>query len=371
MDEPALEDLLSNARNKLHDENIVTLLGKPESGKTVAVALLKHALFDKFLPLRGGTFRALVEKGGERVDNILRRMQEDRNFPSSTRPVDAPQTEFTIYNMHGEMGGKSRLVLQDSSGEQYVELLDKQFDDPKERLAEILAANNENQDVGSLAPYVFSKVYLLVIECPPPNSRWELRHAARIIKSLKDVHEVANLTHNKKVMTDIAVLFTKADRLNDEDRNRPASELLGHIRELKDALEICHSGKLECFKLSIDTESEYPKDRDRRVIRERKEAQEDLERAQKEYDQRLKEHVAKSMTRAKKTVADQPRDAQKQDAAAASQAEQKFRSLHKAPTLNFDESAANKIGSKVNADFTYSQDEYVRLIGWIIDRLYD
>lgn len=371
MGEQTLQELLSNARDKLHDENIVTLLGRPDSGKTVAVALLKHALFGRFLPLHGDRFKAIVEKGGENIDQILRRMQEDRDFPPSTRPVDAPRTEFMIYNMHGK-GGKSRLVLHDSSGEKYVDLLDKHRNDPKERLTDILAVNNESQDVGSLAPYVFSKVYLLAIECPLPGSSWELQHEARVINALKEVHNLAKLAHNEKVRADIAILFTKADRLDEEDRRKPACELLDRIRELKDALEICHGGKLECFKLSIDVELESLHDRDQRVIHERNKAQEDLERAQKNYNQRLKEYVAKNVTRAKKTTADPPRESQKQDVTAAeSQAEQKFRSLIDAPILQFDESKASERKNKVNKDFTYAQDEYVKLIGWIIDRLYD
>ena len=373
MGKQTLNDLLSKARDELYDKNIITLLGEANAGKTVASALFKHALFDKFIPLHNGRFEAIVVKGGEEADNVIRGMKVDCTFPSATIRVDAPQMELAIYKMSGDGAGKSTVILQDSSGESYMSLLHKEFDDPEKRLNEILTDNNENQDIGPLAPYVFSKVYLLVIECPDNSSNWDVRQPSSAIYGLYKIHMVAKLTHNEKVRTHIAILFTKSDRLPDSDRDKPASELLERIPQLKSVLSVVHGGKLECFKLSIDVEQESPQDRDQRVGRLLQQANDNLQREQNDYEQKLTKSIDESATRAKKEGASEysGKALEQYIKEAKSKAEQKFCSLHQVPILKFNADEENKIKHKVKEGFTYSQDEYVRLIDWIIDRLHD
>ena len=366
-------DDLARARAELHDKNIITLLGEPDAGKTVASALLKHALFNKFIPMHGGRFQAMVSKGGTEIEDVLKGMKVGCIFPPATTRVDAPQVELEIHKMDGKGAGESKLMLQDSSGENYMALLRQEFDDPKQRLEAILAYNNENGNVGSLAPYVFSKVYLLVIECPSDSSHWDMHHSSSTIFALRQVHEEAQLTHNGKVRTHIAILFTKSDTLADTDRNRPASEFLERMPELKSALEIVHGGDLECFKLSVEVEKESPEDVSRRVSRLQQRAQDNLEREQIKYKEKLNAFVAENAARARKEKASEYGKAALEQHVkdVKSRAEQRFCALNKAPVLEFDEDKENKLKHKVKAGFKYSQDEYVRLIEWIIARLYD
>lgn len=370
MGKQALDDLLSKASSKLHDENIITLLGEPDAGKTVASALLKHALFDKFIPLHRGRFEAIVSRGSEEIDEILKEMKIDCVFPPATTRVDAPRVELEIYKMNGEGAGKSRLMLQDSSGESYMDLLRREFDDSKQRLEAILTHNNENGDVGPLAPYVFSKVYLLVIECAKNRSHWDVRHSSSAVHALRQVHEKARLTLNGKVRTPMAILFTKSDVLPDSDQGKPASELLGYMPELQSALKIVHRGKLECFKLSVAVEQESPKDRDRRVSRLRQRANDALALARADYEERLAKFADEAAARERKKRSEFYGSEERVNEA-RSKAEQKFRSLNGKPALQFDESKESGIKDKVKNGFHYSQDEYVRLIEWIIARLYD
>lgn len=371
MAKQAPEDLLSKARDKLHDENIITLLGEPDAGKTVVSALFKHALFNKFIPLHGGGFEALVSKGGEEVDEILRGMQADHVFPPATKRVDAPQVELAVYKMKGEGAGKMRLVLQDSSGETYMDMLRKEFDDPNKRLEEILAYNNEKSDVGSLAPYVFSKVYLLVIECPVDSSHWDTLHSSGTITALHEIHAAAKLTHNKKIQTHIAILFTKSDMLDDGDRHKPPTELLRRMPQLESALKLLHGGELECFKLSIDVEPETPQDRDQRVQRLLQRANKNLELDLKDFEQRMYKFVEQTDARVRKELENEySSDIEERVKEARSNAEKKFLSLHPKPVRRFDAGKENATKHKLKG-FNYSQDEYVRLIGWIIDRLCD
>lgn len=380
MAKPTLDDLLAKARDGLHDENIITLLGAPDAGKTVVMALAKHALFHKFVPSHGGKFEALVVRGGEEVDAALRGMQVEGIFPSSTVPVNAPQMELEIHKMNGEGAGKIKLMLQDSSGEKYMSLLHQEFDDPKERLEAILSEKARNDDVGPLAPYVFSKVYLLVIECPK-DSYWDVGPSPSAIHALRQIHQAAKLTHNQKVMTDIAILFTKSDVLDDGDLDTPASELLARIPQLESALKIVHGGKLECFKLSIDVQLESQQDRNQRISRSRKSANERLKLERRIYDQQLAKFVEKSARRARKEAEseyDESAESEYDEEATEqyvkeeeTNAEKAFRSSNPPPALDFDPDKEGKIRYKVQDGFTYSEDEYVRLIDWLIDRLYD
>ena len=373
MGKPTLDDLLSVAREGLHDENIVTLLGESDSGKTVVLTLLKHALFHKFVPFHGGKFEAVVVKGGEDANAILEGMRMGGSFPSATIPGASPQIELEIHKMSGEGAGKIKLMLQDRSGENYMELLQQEFDDPRERLEHILT-NNRTEDIGPLVPYVFSKVYLLVIECPDSISNWDVDRTPSAIHALRQIHRVAKLTQNDKVRTHIALLFTKSDKLKDDDRNKSGSELLKHIPELESALKIVHGGKLECFKLSIDVEDESPQDKDQRVARLRQLADEKLVYEQREYDQRLKRFVEKNAAGARQEAESEYTDEETIEQfvqEAESEAKQRFVAMNKKPELDFEEEKEDKIKQKVTKDFVYSEDEYVRLIDWIIERLYD
>ena len=372
MAKQTLDDLLSKARDKLHDENIVTLLGEPDAGKTVASALLKHALFNKFIPLHGRRFEAIAVKGGEATDDVLRTMKSKGAFPPATLRANAPRLELEIYKMYGE-GNKSTLVLQDSSGENHMSMLRDEFDDPKERLEKILAYNNQNGGVGPLAPYVFSKVYLLTIECPEDSSSWDTLSPSSTIHALRQLHRAAKLTHNDKVTSHIAILFTKSDVLPDNDRHAPASQLLERVQELKSALKIVHGGKLECFKLSIDVEPESTQERDQRVGRSLQRAKDDLKREEDDYNQKLTASINEIAARAQKDKESEydGEELEQYVKEAKSKADQRFRSSHPAPRLQFDESKEREIKNRVKKEFNYSQDEYVRLINWIIDRLYD
>lgn len=373
MGKQTLADLLSRAQAELHDENIVTLLGEPSTGKTVVSALLKHALFDKFIPMHGGKFQAIVERGGDKIDRILKGMKVDCRFPSATTRVDAPKTVLEVHKMIGEGAGKITLVFQDSSGEEYMELMHRELDDPKKRLEEILARNNEDGKVGPFAPYVFSKVYLLAIDCSKDKSDWDLKHAASTINTLHKIHTEANRTHNRKIRTHIAILFTKSDVLGDEDKNKPAHELLELIPELKSALQIHHRGQLECFKLSIDVEPETPSDKDRRVSSAREQALSNLQREHEEYQRKMGDYISSHITRVQKDGRTRyyGEDLKEYIKDEALKAKQKFRASHPAPSLKFNKHKESENKHKVKKGFTYSQDEYVRLITWIIDRVCD
>lgn len=365
MAKPNRDELLSAARAELHDKNIVTLLGKTGAGKTVASALLKHALFDKFIPMHAGRFEAIVKKGGERIDEILAGMSVDCEFPPATFKVDAPKLELVVLKMIGEGAGKSTLMFQDSSGEKYTELLQDELVDPEERLEEILAYNIKNNEVGPLAPYVFSKVYLLAIQCPKEISGWHLQHSSSTINALCEIHKAAQLTHNQKIKSHIAILFTQADVLQEECLNKPASDLLELMPELKSALRLCHGGDLECFKLSIATELESEQDRDER-IRANKQTNKDKRR---QYNADLQKHTSESVARAREETEADGEALEDYLEEVATEASEAFQISHPAPVLESEDEIELK--RKVKEGFEYSQNEYVRLLIWIIDRLYN
>ena len=223
-------------------------------------------------------------------------------------------------------------------------------------------------------------MYLLVIECPK-DSHWDVGPSPSAIHALRQIHQAAKLTHNQKVTTDIAILFTKSDVLGDGDEDTPASELLARIPQLESALKIVHCGKLECFKLSIDVRLESQQDKAQRIRRSRQRANEKLKLERRTYDQRLAKFIEKNARRARREAEseyDESAESEYDEEATEqyvkeeeTKAEKTFRSSNPPPIIDFDEAKENKLKYKVQDGFTYSKDEYVRLIDWVVKRLYD
>jgi len=81
------EQLIGDARADLQDKNIVAFLGEVKSGKTVVSALLKHAIFNHFIPKRAGKYEAIVSEGMTSMNKILGDMLKNGKFPESTKPL--------------------------------------------------------------------------------------------------------------------------------------------------------------------------------------------------------------------------------------------------------------------------------------------
>lgn len=361
---------LEAARDELHDKNTVCFLGEVKSGKTVSSSLLKHALFNHFIPNHADDYQAIVSQGMDTINRSLGDMIIHSEFPASTLPVSDPKVVLNVYKMSGIGAGKIEIILRDSSGEHFFTHLVKESLDSGDRLYDILNSSHGSDGVGPLAHYIFAKLYILTVDCSDVAS---LEHKqsllANAIVTLNELHAAAKLTHNQKIDRPIAILFTKADLLNGSDSDQPAKKLLDRMPELKSALDTKHGGALACFKVSISTRVESERDKDKRVRRQKQ-----------LYDEEYAKVAGLRRDAEEKISAecDQERKKMEHDLGATdleahmSEYEEKLRNrLNSIPLpKEFDEEKVRKDQSyRPISPLTYTDDEYVKLIMWIISKL--
>ena len=165
MTAPKTDRLLQIARNEFHDKNIVSFLGDVKSGKTVVSALLKHSLFNHFIPKKSAQYQAVVSSGNTVMNNILGNMIEKGQFPPSTRPIDNPEVIIEIHKKIGRGSGKIELMLRDTSGENYSDYLVEEYSNHDKRIEDILTINAIDKKIGPLSYLIFSKIYIILIDC--------------------------------------------------------------------------------------------------------------------------------------------------------------------------------------------------------------
>ena len=362
---------LEEARAALHSKKTVCFLGEVESGKTVSSSLLKHALVNHFVPDHPHDYQSVVSQGMDTINRSLGEMIMHRRFPAATLPVSDPKVVLDIYKMSGAGAGKFEIILQDSSGEHFFNYLTSECRDPQARLRKMLDHPSGSGQVSPLAHYIFAKLYIITIDCSDIDAleHKQSLHANSIV-TLHRLHTAASLTDNEKIKTPIAILFTKADLLNNNDSFQPATKLLDVMPELKSALGLHHGGNLACFKVSVSTSIESPHDQDERV-----------EHARREYD----------MERAK--AAERSRAADKEIAAKCDQERMRMEDNIADAALEshmseYEGKLRNKLGSSIpipkqfdedkirqeqtrrpDKPLAYTHEEYVRLIMWVISQL--
>lgn len=361
---------LEGVRAALHDKNTVCFLGKAQSGKTVSSSLLKHAIFNHFIPDRMRDYQAIVSQGMETINRYLGDMIMDGQFPTATLPVTGPRVVLDVYKMSGRGAGKFEIILQDSSGENFFNYLVKECPDPGDRLREMLQPSGSGH-VGPLAHYIFAKLYILAIDCSAVAT---LEHQqsllANAITTLHRLHTAASLTRNNKVTSPIAILFTKADLLNGDDSSYTATKLLERMPELKSALNMLHEGPLDCFKVSISTREESEDDRSKRVARAKQRHEEEYAEAaekRRSADEANSAMCAQERSRAEAELAGADLEAHMQQYSE----KQRSRMDSELPfPAKFDYDAVrNEQTHRPELPLAYTHDEYVRLTMWIISQL--
>lgn len=362
---------LEDARAALHGKKTACFLGEVKSGKTVSSSLLKHALANHFVPDRPNDYQSVVSQGMDTINRSLGNMIMHGRFPAATLPASDHKVVLNIYKLSGGGAGKFEIILQGSSGEQFFKYLIGERRDPHALLCEMLEHSRGSGRVGPLAHYVFAKLYIITIDCSDIAA---LEHKqslhANFIVTLHRLHTAASLTHDEKIKTPIAILFTKADLLSENDSPLPAAKLLDAMPELKSALALYHGGDLDCFKVSVSTSVESKNDEDERVEHARQEY--DKERAKAaEQNRAVDEEIATKCAQERERAEGNTTDAALE--AHMSEYEEKLRG-RLGPTVptpkQFDEDEIRREQTRrPDKPLAYTHEEYVRLIMWIISHL--
>lgn len=361
---------LEAARSQLHDKNTVCFIGESESGKTVSSSLLKHAIVNYFVPKFADDYQAIVSEGMESINKSLGDLIIHRQFPASTPPVSDPRVVLTIYKMSGPRAGTHEVILRDPSGEHFFKYLVSECDDPKYRLNEILEHSISSRPVGPLAHYIFSRIYILTVDC---SNITVLAHSqsllANAITTLHRLHSAASLTSNNKITSPIAILFTKADLLNGAESAQTPGDILKRMPELASALKMWHGGTLDCFMVSVSTHAESEHDKVERVKFKKDLYEKQYAVAMRERNEMEKKIAAKCAYERKKVESDMG-DSELESH--MSEYEEKQRSkmdLTPIPETFDEEKVRREQTHRPVSPLAYSHDEYIRLTMWIISQL--
>lgn len=369
--EPKLQKSLEKARNDLYDENIVAFLGEEDSGKTVVSALLKHALFNHFIPNSNGKYEGIVSGGQDIINQTLGDMIKEGEFPQKTKPIERRVISVDIFTTKGKGPGKVELILRDMSGEDFTDYLTREYSNPEKRLHDILMANkNDGEEYGPLAHLVFAKMYAILIDCEKYDF-WEHEqsYAAVAVTALRKIKELAKDTQNKRIYHPLAIIFTKTDKLDPKIKSLPAEKLMKKMPEFVTALNTCYNGPKNYFKMSVDVIKESQKDVNARIARAKEKArdaydQKEIEREtniQNELNQIFKEKHQQALNE-KKTEEQANEEANAVKDENAPIVEAKYPKIE----FTFDKSESSESYDKIKLPLKYSSSEYIRFISWIL-----
>ena len=362
---------LEDARNSFHDKNIIAFLGQPKSGKTVVFALLKHALFNHFIPKRSKEFNAIVTSGQTLINKILGDMIKKQLFPPITRPIDRPIFSIEIHKIRGKGPSEIELILNDMSGENHMDYLVNEYGNPDDRLEHILTLHSSNNPFGPLSYLIFSKIYVIIIDCTE-SQNWEHEQSehALVIQSLYEIQKSAKLTRNDKIISPLAIIFTKADKLNEKDRLKKPKELMDKMPEFESSLSRFHSGTIDYFKMSLDVEPESEDDVEKRIKHEQEYAKHNFDIEEESRKSEIQQRIDNEINEARECVKEHEDWSSEQIDAYVEDVKNKVltdrENQFQPNQFEFEPSNYNTSMMKVKEHLHYSSDEYVRFILWIL-----
>lgn len=363
-EEKKLDQLIEKAQAKFHEKDVVAFIGPVQAGKTVVAALLKHTLSTSWIPKSKGKWEAVVSSGYDEINEIIRDMKKG-TFPSPTPENEYPQLVIDVHSMVGKPT-KIELALRDMSGENYSDLLQESFSSTEEQLIEILSGDGDYLAV--------AKKYVITIDCSM-KADWDTDYAkvAPMIGSIRKIKQIIhNYDSDERIHNPIAIVFTKADRLDDNIKKLPV-DLIKDYPELQSSLNINHDGNsLGFFKVHIDSKLETKKEAEERVIRDEEKLKKEFESKMKSLRNQIDTAIKQAVSAAEKKAreAGQPEDQiQTIIENTKKQTSEKYREQleQEPPQLSDREKRLEPIW-KVAEPFNYSVSEYSKLISWILEQ---
>lgn len=364
MGKETLGQLIEKTRQEYQDgKNRVAFFGRVSSGKTIVGALLKYTLSNSWIPQTNGRWEAVSNSGQDEINKIIREMKKGK-FTHPTPRVTSPKLVVDIYNMKGSPV-KYQLILHDIAGENYENYLLDVYENIEERLYDILSKNT------AYIPY--AKKYVILIDCTEKED-WDadISRVGPMISVIKEMkRKIHNFDEKEKNHTPIAIIFTKADMLSQEDQARTAKDLAKDYPELLSSLNINHDKKeLEFFKVSVSSTLETDEEAKIRIERRREEIKKEHEKSLMDWMKQTKIAIA-DVVAATKLQAEQEgqpiEEVMKRIENSKSQTKMKYKQ-------QFDQKhpmPENKVKSdkqfKVNIPLVYTESEYIKFISWILD----
>ena len=251
----SVDSLIRETLQEYDGRDTIAFVGDAGAGRTVVAALVKHTLSTRWVPRSRGRWEAQTVSGHDEINETIRRMRRG-SFPSPTMKSDYPSLKINIHRMKG-MPATLEMVLRDMPGEDCSGHLSESADDDDDidgQVAEMLNSNG--------AYLVHATKYVLMIDCEGIGD-WDTGKpkAVNAIKMIHKIKERINRTDSTNRLTDpLAIVFTKADALPEQDAQKSAKDLASKYPDLMSWLRVSHSGPRSFFKVFAKTTEERPED---------------------------------------------------------------------------------------------------------------
>lgn len=391
MGKKEVTQILEEAKKEFDGKSIIAFIGKTYQGKTVISTLLYDAIFNFYYPKFKDKINARIMKGFDRLEKQHGRMFNKGRFPPATLPGFKEEVIIEVVGKTPPKG-KIEFILRDISGEDLSQLLLSEYNDTSEIIDKIISKHKPaNKDYGPLTYLIFSKIYVLLIDCEMSQLwRTEQGRLAQIIKSIRDIKEyVGETSSDKKINAGLAIIFTKSDKLPNQKPNAkeisPEELISIHLPALESSLDSSFSGKINYFKMKVDDVEEAQGEEAEQISKEEfDELSEETKEAQKQNNQILLEARKRKIDERVRRVQDkalqdalnqgQPQDTANQLSRQAGVDERKLAEKD-FPIEQIDDTHAftanfiHKKYFKIKLPLSYSSREYTRFISWIIDSL--
>ena len=365
MAKKTLEQLIDQTRNEHQPKNIIAFLGNVSTGKTVVSALVKYTLTRLWIPRSNGRWDAMVSSGSEEINEILRKMKKGE-FPSATPGENYPELGIDIFRMEGPPD-RFNLKLHDIPGENYSDLLtDQSYSNIGDRLKHILN--------GRGAYLAYAKKYAIMIDCGK-KGEWDT-DIEKVALMISKIREIKQIIHNfgayEKIRNPVAIVFTKADRLSEEDKTKSAEELAREYHELYSSLRANHDLKLvKFFKVSVSSRIETDEDVTKRLKKIKEEISKKHEMRRKSWDEQIKTAVKEAENKARATAEGKnlakeevPKIVKRAALQTKSEYEKQFNEKYPQQGISAED---GKKKWKIDIPLKYTDLEYINFISWILD----
>ena len=243
----AVDRLIRETRPSRSYERKVAFLGGAGAGRTVLAALLKHTLATMWVPGSRGRWDAVAPSGHDEINEAIRGMRSGL-FPSTAAKSRYPALGIDMHRMTGAPGVVS-LALRDAHGKSRLETLSgPHAGGIGGQLAGLLG------DGGSHVAH--AAAYAIVISCEDADGRAAAsgQRAAAAIRTIRAIKgRMGLLDHAGRFAAPVALVFTKADALSPGLAQAPVRRLADAYPGIVEALMVCQSGPLACFKVHAGT----------------------------------------------------------------------------------------------------------------------
>lgn len=246
-----VQKIIDVAKADFEKDMMVAFLGDMASGKTVNCALIKDTVTQYLEERTNGEYYGTATDGSDRMNQLIKKLYTG-TFPVKTYVDQATPMTIDIHSKSGS-GGVMKIILRDMAGEKGEDLLQQEMD-VNERLKKIFKMSPiEGKPYGLLTHLVFAKIYIILIDCSKYRD-WPFKQAyvKDTIRHLHDIKKRIGEITNNRITAPIAIVFSKYDTLA-KTKQKPAKELMKELKEIKTALNIYHDGNVECFLSKVDS----------------------------------------------------------------------------------------------------------------------